>query len=91
MMPISIETCGWCVSLLVAWCAAGTVSLMLSQNDDYPDLKQAREYRNMQFLITTGPGNPFCFEVKHSQSPMVDVTSPGSGCWVGLGHVSLSV
>jgi peptidyl-prolyl cis-trans isomerase B (cyclophilin B) len=34
----------------------GTVSLMLSQNDDYPDIKQAREYRNMQFLITTGPG-----------------------------------
>jgi hypothetical protein len=36
--------------------AAGTVSLMLSQNDDYPDLKQARDYHDMQFLITTGPG-----------------------------------
>lgn len=34
----------------------GTVSLMLSQNDDYPDLKQARDYHDMQFLITTGPG-----------------------------------
>ena len=35
---------------------AGTVSLVLSGNDDYPDIRQAREYRNMQFLITTGPG-----------------------------------
>ena len=40
---------------------AGTVSLMLSQNDDYPDIKQARDYHDMQFLITTGPGGqPIC-------------------------------
>ena len=36
----------------------GTVSLMLSSNDDYSDIKQARDYRNMQFLITSGPGAP---------------------------------
>ena len=40
--------------------SAGTVSLMLSQNDDYPDLKQARDYHDMQFLITTGPGGSRC-------------------------------
>ncbi|OAE29073.1 hypothetical protein AXG93_1626s1000 [Marchantia polymorpha subsp. ruderalis] len=34
----------------------GTVSLCLSENDDEEDLKLDVDYRNVQFLITTGPG-----------------------------------
>ncbi|KAK9789370.1 hypothetical protein WJX73_006920 [Symbiochloris irregularis] len=34
----------------------GTVSLSLSENDDEPLIKQRPQYRNTEFLITTGPG-----------------------------------
>ncbi|KAL2612078.1 hypothetical protein R1flu_023770 [Riccia fluitans] len=34
----------------------GTVSLCLSENDDEEELKLDVDYRNVQFLITTGPG-----------------------------------
>uniref|UniRef100_A0A2N9FWQ4 PPIase cyclophilin-type domain-containing protein n=1 Tax=Fagus sylvatica TaxID=28930 RepID=A0A2N9FWQ4_FAGSY len=35
---------------------AGVVSLCLSENDDDEDIKLAPNYRNVEFLITTGPG-----------------------------------
>lgn len=34
----------------------GTVSLCLSENDDEEGLKLSGDYRNVEFLITTGPG-----------------------------------
>lgn len=34
----------------------GTVSLCLSENDDDDDIKLKPNYRNVEFLITTGPG-----------------------------------
>ncbi|QCE13800.1 peptidyl-prolyl cis-trans isomerase CYP28, chloroplastic [Vigna unguiculata] len=34
----------------------GVVSLSLSENDDDDDIKLDPEYRNVEFLITTGPG-----------------------------------
>jgi peptidyl-prolyl cis-trans isomerase B (cyclophilin B) len=34
----------------------GTVSLSLSENDDEDEIKFDPEYRNVEFLITTGPG-----------------------------------
>lgn len=34
----------------------GTVSLNLSQNEDEDYLRATRDYRNLSFLITTGPG-----------------------------------
>ncbi|CAM6104413.1 unnamed protein product [Calypogeia fissa] len=34
----------------------GTVSLALAENDDEEDMKLDLDYRNVQFLITTGPG-----------------------------------
>ncbi|KAL9445596.1 hypothetical protein AB3S75_018569 [Citrus x aurantiifolia] len=34
----------------------GVVSLCLSENDDDPDVKLDPHYRNVEFLITTGPG-----------------------------------
>ena len=48
---------GACMLISVACAGApGTVSLNLSQNDDYPELRQAPNYRDAEFLITTGPG-----------------------------------
>uniref|UniRef100_A0A7N0TSX8 Peptidyl-prolyl cis-trans isomerase n=1 Tax=Kalanchoe fedtschenkoi TaxID=63787 RepID=A0A7N0TSX8_KALFE len=35
---------------------AGVVSLCLSENDDDDDVKLDPDYRNVEFLITTGPG-----------------------------------
>ncbi|KAI4380604.1 hypothetical protein MLD38_006777 [Melastoma candidum] len=35
---------------------AGLVSLSLSENDDEDEIKLNPEYRNVEFLITTGPG-----------------------------------
>jgi cyclophilin family peptidyl-prolyl cis-trans isomerase len=35
---------------------AGVVSLCLSENDDDDDIKLDPNYRNVEFLITTGPG-----------------------------------
>ncbi|KAM7265023.1 hypothetical protein ACFE04_002706 [Oxalis oulophora] len=35
---------------------AGVVSLCLSENDDEEEVKLDPEYRNVEFLITTGPG-----------------------------------
>ncbi|XP_030468746.2 peptidyl-prolyl cis-trans isomerase CYP28, chloroplastic [Syzygium oleosum] len=35
---------------------AGLVSLSLSENDDDDNIKMDPEYRNVEFLITTGPG-----------------------------------
>ncbi|XP_050214200.1 peptidyl-prolyl cis-trans isomerase CYP28, chloroplastic isoform X2 [Mercurialis annua] len=35
---------------------AGIVSLCLSENDDEDEVKLDPEYRNVEFLITTGPG-----------------------------------
>lgn len=34
----------------------GILSLCLSENDDEDDIKLDPEYRNVEFLITTGPG-----------------------------------
>ncbi|MBA0810216.1 hypothetical protein Gohar_002226, partial [Gossypium harknessii] len=34
----------------------GVVSLCLSENDDDDEVKLDSEYRNVEFLITTGPG-----------------------------------
>ncbi|MCI58416.1 peptidyl-prolyl cis-trans isomerase B-like, partial [Trifolium medium] len=34
----------------------GIVSLSLSENDDEDEIKFDPEYRNVEFLITTGPG-----------------------------------
>jgi peptidyl-prolyl cis-trans isomerase B (cyclophilin B) len=34
----------------------GTLSLNLSENEDEPYIRDARGYRNLSFLITTGPG-----------------------------------
>ncbi|KMZ72195.1 putative Peptidyl-prolyl cis-trans isomerase [Zostera marina] len=34
----------------------GTLSLSLSENDDYDEVRLDPEYRNVQFLVTTGPG-----------------------------------
>ncbi|KAJ6834242.1 peptidyl-prolyl cis-trans isomerase CYP28, chloroplastic [Iris pallida] len=34
----------------------GTLSLCLSENDDYDEIKLDPEYRNVEFLVTTGPG-----------------------------------
>ena len=45
---------------------------MLSQNDDYPDLKQARDYHDMQFLITTGPGGSRCRWMQQGRLPNRD-------------------
>ncbi|XP_059635266.1 peptidyl-prolyl cis-trans isomerase CYP28, chloroplastic [Cornus florida] len=35
---------------------SGLVSLCLSENDDYDEIKLNPDYRNVEFLITTGPG-----------------------------------
>lgn len=35
---------------------AGVVSLCLSENDDDDEIKLNPDYRNVEFLITTGPG-----------------------------------
>lgn len=32
----------------------GTVSVSLSENDDEPQIRQRANYRNTEFLITTG-------------------------------------
>ena len=38
----------------------GTVSVSLSENDDEPQIRQRANYRNTEFLITTGaPFPPF--------------------------------
>lgn len=34
----------------------GTVSLSMGENDDSPLYRDRMEYRNIEFLITTGPG-----------------------------------
>lgn len=34
----------------------GTLSLCLSVNDDYDEIKLDPDYRNVEFLVTTGPG-----------------------------------
>ncbi|MQL77715.1 hypothetical protein Taro_010121 [Colocasia esculenta] len=34
----------------------GTLSLSLSENDDYEQIKMDPNYRNVEFLVTTGPG-----------------------------------
>ncbi|XP_020267023.1 peptidyl-prolyl cis-trans isomerase CYP28, chloroplastic, partial [Asparagus officinalis] len=34
----------------------GTLSLCLSENDDYDEIKLDPDYRNVEFLVTTGPG-----------------------------------
>ncbi|CAA6670224.1 unnamed protein product [Spirodela intermedia] len=34
----------------------GTLSLCLSENDDYDEIKLNPSYRNVEFMVTTGPG-----------------------------------
>lgn len=43
-------------SFLLRHSRPGTVSLSLSENDDDEALKLSPDYRNVEFLITTGPG-----------------------------------
>ena len=34
----------------------GVLSLCLSENDDYDEIKLNPSYRNVEFMVTTGPG-----------------------------------
>ncbi|KAI3426548.1 Peptidylprolyl isomerase [Psidium guajava] len=43
-------------AFLLSHSRAGVVSLCLSENDDDDKIKMDPEYRNVEFLITTGPG-----------------------------------
>lgn len=43
-------------AFLLRHAKAGVVSLCLSENDDDDEIKLDPSYRNVQFLITTGPG-----------------------------------
>lgn len=43
-------------AFLLAHSRAGVVSLCLSENDDDDEIKLDPNYRNVEFLITTGPG-----------------------------------
>jgi hypothetical protein len=71
---------------MMAAVSAGTVSLMLSQNDDYPDLKQARDYHDMQFLITTGPGGLLLPMGTHGQTAQLLLhAAPQKACRGGFG------
>ncbi|XP_022731247.1 peptidyl-prolyl cis-trans isomerase CYP28, chloroplastic [Durio zibethinus] len=54
-LPRNIETVNP-KAFLLAHSRAGIVSLCLSENDDDNEIKLDSDYRNVEFLITTGPG-----------------------------------
>ncbi|KAK6236085.1 hypothetical protein SCA6_011422 [Theobroma cacao] len=54
-LPLNTETVD-SKAFLLRHSRAGVVSLCLSENDDDDEVKLGSDYRNVEFLITTGPG-----------------------------------
>ena len=67
----------------------GTVSLSLSENDDEPFMKQRAQYRNTEFLITTGE-SPFWGFVSCVPRSMTPTMQPMQFCATPIQQCTVS-